>query len=124
IYVDIIPTNYAVNRVMPVAARGANIVPNDISNNCSTFTKGGIAEAGQAQFLADENAKWQGEDFLCDLAQVTDNEIGTSSAEGINTVTVTGPKAGKHKYFFLYVDHNIQPNYNIFTNAIRSFKAK
>jgi hypothetical protein len=124
IYIDIIPKNYAVNRMVPLSAHGNTFSVGDISTNCSTFTKGGIAAPGQAQFLHDENAKWMGVDFICDLAQVTDNEVGSSSAEGINTVSVSGPSKGKHSYFFVYTDHNIQPNNNILYSALRSFKAK
>lgn len=124
IYVDTIPKDYPVNRIVPLTARGNSFSVGDISANCSTFTKGGLQAAGQAQFLQPEQAKWQGVDFICDLPQVTDNEVGTSSTEGINTVSATGPNKGKHTYFFVYVDHNIQRNDSILYNALRSFKAK
>lgn len=124
IYIDIIPKTYAVNRMLPLSARGNGFSVGDISNNCSTFTKSGTTPTGQTKPVKAEGAKWQGVDFICDLGQVTDNEIGTSSADGINTIVVTGPSKGKHSYFFVYTDHNIQPNYNILYNALRSFKAK
>lgn len=124
IYVDIIPKTYAINRMLPLTPRGNTFAVGDISNNCSTFTKGGTPDAGDAQFVSADNAKWQGVDFICDLAQVTDNEVGTSSLEGINTASLTGPAKGKHSYFFVYTDHNIQANNSILYNALRSFKAK
>lgn len=124
IYIDIIPKNYPLNRMVPLTSRGNGFSVGELSANCSTFTKGGLQAAGQAQFLQPEQAKWQGVDFICDLPQVTDNEAGTSSAEGINTVSATGSAKGKHNYFFVYVDHNIQRNDSIFYNALRSFKAK
>ena len=124
IYVDNIPKEYAVNRMVPVSASGSGLSIKEVSNNCSTFTKGGIAQAGQAQFLENESARYEGVDFICNLARIVDNEVGTSSPDGINTVVVAGPTKGKHSYFFVYVDHNIQPDYNIFYNALRSFEAK
>lgn len=124
IYIDTIPKSYPVNRMLPLTSRGSTFSVGDISSNCATFTKGGTTEAGRAQFLSAENAKWQGVDFICDLAQVTDNEVGTSSVEGINTVSATGPTKGKHSYFFVYTDHNIHPDNTILYNALRSFKAK
>lgn len=124
IYVDTIPKDYAVNRMVVLTSRGNSFSVGDISPNCSTFTKGGVQAAGQAQFLQPEQAKYQAVDFICDLPQVTDNETGTSSAEAINTASATGSSKGKHSYFFVYVDHNIQRNDSIFYNALRSFKAK
>ena len=58
------------------------------------------------------------------LSKGFDKFIGTSSKEGINIVTVVGPKAGKHSYFFIYTDHNAHPNYEIFIDIVASFKAR
>lgn len=124
IYIDDIPADYAVNRMLPLSARGNELIVGEVSDLCSSFTKGGVAAAGQAELLTDKNAKYQGVDFLCELSKITDNQVGTSSAEGINKINITGPNKGKHSYFFLYIDRNIQPNYSIIYNALRSFKAK
>lgn len=124
LYIDIIPTSLAVNRLMPVLAQGNMIVPGDISENCATFTQGGTLNVHDAAKLKETPAKWNKVDFICDLPRVNDSRVGTGSAEGKNTVTVTGPTKGTHKYFFLYTDHNIQPNHEILTNALRGFTAK
>jgi hypothetical protein len=50
--------------------------------------------------------------------------VGTSSPQEINTVTVTGPSTGTHKYFFVYTDNSAEPDYTIFTDALQSFKAR
>jgi hypothetical protein len=121
IYVDVIPKAKAVTRMLPLSAQGNGLVVGEASNNCSTFTKHGDGTGRQDQ---DEPAKWQGLNFICDLGRSIDNEIGTGSTEGVNTISIAGPAKGKHSYFFVYTDHNIQPNTNIFYDALKSFKAK
>jgi hypothetical protein len=124
LYIDTIPTTKAVNRLVPVMAQNNTLSVGDTSDNCSTFTGGGSLNAQQAVNLKPAPAKWQKVDFICDLPRPIDNEVGTGSTDGINTVKVTGPSKGTHQYFFLFTDHNIQPNYSIFLDALRSFKAK
>lgn len=124
VYVDIIPTTKSVNRLLPVSPDASKgLTTGDVSPSCHTFTQGGSQLAAQAQQLADAPAKYQNIDFICNRARITANEVGTSSTEGVNTVTIKG-SAGSHKYFFLFTDNNIQPNFTIFTDALRSFKAK
>lgn len=124
LYIDIIPTTLPVNRLLPVMAQNNTLSVGDLSENCATFTKGGTLNAHDAALLKETPAKWNKVDFICDLPRVNDNEVGTGSTEGINTVTLTGPAKGTHKYFFFYTEHNIQSNYDILFNALRSFKAK
>ncbi len=123
LFVDKIPTTQAINRLVPVTTSGSKLNHGDVSDNCESFTKGGTANVSQAVKQPETLAKYQAIDFMCDLPQPTQNKVGTGSAEGINTVTVKG-SMGAHKYFFLYTDHNIQPDYSIFYNIIKSFEAK
>jgi hypothetical protein len=124
LYIDLIPTDFAVNKLLPVSVVGNGLNYGDISDNCATFTKNGTLNAGQAATLRDQAAKWQQVDFICDLDQVVQNKIGTGSTGSINSVTVTGPSKGAHKYFFVYTDHNIQPDNAPLYGAIKTFKAK
>lgn len=124
LYIDTIPTTKSLNQIVPVSAQDNTLMVGDLSGNCATFTIGGTLNATEAQKLKETPAKWQKVDFICDLPRVIDNEIGTGSTEGINTVSLVGPTKGKHKYFFLYTDHNIQPNPTIFTDVLHTFKAK
>lgn len=124
IYIDTIPATFAVNRLLPVSAQGNTIALGEISENCATFTPGGTLNVYDAAKLKETPAKWNKVDFICDLPRVNDNEVGTGSPEGINTITLTGPSLATHKYFFVFTDHNNQANYEIFYNALRSFKAK
>lgn len=124
LYIDTIPTTLPVNRLLPLSAQGNSLSLGEISENCATFTQGGTLNVNDAAKLKETPAKWNKVDFICDLPRVNDNEVGTGSTEGINTITLTGPSLMTHKYFFMFTDHNIQSNYEIFFNALRSFKAK
>jgi hypothetical protein len=124
VYIDTIPATKSLNRLLPVSAQGDMLNPGDMSDNCITFTGGGSLDAAKASQTKESPAKWAGVDFICNLPSVVENQVGTGSVEGRNQVTVKGPSQGAHKYFFLFTDHNIQPNYSILTDAIESFRAK
>ncbi len=124
LYIDTIPANKPINRLMPVKAEGNGLMVGDVSEKCETFTVGGTQNAQDAQKLKPAPAKLRDVNFICNLPGIVDNEIGSGSPEGINVVSVTGETSGTHKYFFLYTDRNIQPNYGIFVNVLESFKAK
>lgn len=119
IYIDNIPANFAVNRMLPLTANGAGVqATGGVSNNCSTFT---LANTTNPQ-TGIAPSKWDGIDFLCDMANYVRDVVGTSSAEGVNVLSVTGP-SGTHKYFFVYTDHSGEPSYDTFTAALQSFQA-
>lgn len=115
IYIDKIPTTMAINRLLPISAVGPSLNYGTLSDNCSNFSSGNFNQAVPA--------KWQGINFLCNLPDKVDNQIGTGSVNGINTVSVTGPKEGTHQYFFLYTDRTGEPDYSIFYAVINSFRA-
>ena len=124
IYIDTIPTTMAVNRELPITVEGNQLSFGQLSDNCANFTPGGTLDTAKAATLKPTTAVWQGISFICDLPDVVNNKVGTGSTAGINTVTIKGQTSGTHSYFFLYTDHNIQPDYSIFFNAIQSFRAK
>lgn len=123
VYIDKIPAQKSINRLLPVSSQKDRLLLGDISDNCITFTEGGSFDASKAAQNKDKQARWSGVDFICNLPSILENQVGTGSSEGINQVTLTGTK-GPHKYFFLYVDHDIQPDYSIFTDALSSFQAR
>lgn len=124
VYVDTIPPSIPINKLLPVTVRENKLLPGELSRACETYTKGGTPSAKEATKLPVTAARWAGVDFLCNLPNINENQIGTGSPEGINVVSVTGPEKGAHKYFFLFTDHSIQPNYALFNEAISSFRAK
>lgn len=123
IYVDVIP-RLPVNKVLPLRSVGDKVDYEEMSENCAGFTQGGSFDAATANKSKPTPAKWMGLDFICDLPKVFDNVIGTTSKDGINTVIVTGANKGAHKYFFVYTDRNIRPDYSIFYNLLSTFQAK
>ncbi len=125
LYIDKVPeSRRAINKLLPVKASGNKLLYGDISENCASFTGGGTFNTGQAVSKPETTAKWQGIDFICNLPRVVDNETGTGSADGLNAVYVTGPTGGRHRYFFVYTDRNIQPKNGVLLDAIDSFRAK
>jgi hypothetical protein len=122
LYIDKIPANIAVNKILPVTVTGTQLLPGDMSDNCITFTSGGTMnpDAGKGH---DKPAKWMGVDFICEMGTTIDNQIGVGSTAGVNQISVKGSKE-THKYFFVYADRNIRPDSSILKDALSSFKAK
>ena len=118
VYVDNIPINLAVNRLLPLAAENDHLVPGTVSDNCTNFTGSGKVPQD------DVVAKWSGVNFICDMHNYERDVVGTGSAQAVNSVTLSGKTAGSHKFFFTYTDNNPQPDYNIFTDALSSFAVK
>lgn len=118
VYVDTIPTALGVNRVLPVQGEGNRITPTTVSDNCANFTGNKVPGSTSTP------AKWDGLNFLCDLGNYERDVVGTSSSSGVNTVKLTGPTTGMHQIFFTYTDNGSTPNFNIFTEAVRSFRLK
>lgn len=117
VYVDAIPTNLAVNRVLPLTGNGATLsLPTNVSDNCTTFT--GATGPTQLSVMA----KWQGISFLCDTGNYERDVVGTSSLDGINTVTLRTATNGTHHFFFTYTDNSPSPDYSIFTAILKSFR--
>lgn len=122
VYQDVIPENFAVNRVLIVAGNNDRLsLDGAVSDNCLTFTKDGSNTAYQVG----APAKWQGISFLCDQDNRQRDVVGTSSTDGINTVILTSQNNGtKHKFFFTYTDYAINPDYSVFYNTLNSLRMK
>jgi hypothetical protein len=120
IYVDDIPKDMAVNRLLPVQADGNSVtIVNTVSDNCAGFTSPISTTAATGSALA----RWSGVEFICDMANKTRDVTGTSSSTGVNSVTLKGGQ-GTHRYFFVYTDNSGQSDYSIFTRALASFRSK
>jgi hypothetical protein len=119
VYIDANLANFAVNRALHVQASGPSInVIGSTSDNCTSFTGVTSSQTGKSP------AKWESIDFLCDSGNYERDVVGIVSADGLNNVNLAGPTKGIHKYFFTFTDNSNQPDYNIFTEALKSFKAK
>ncbi len=118
IFIDNIPSNLAVNRVVTVSPKDAGMDHENVSDNCATFTPATNTTTGVA------GGKWQGTDFLCDEGNYQRDVVGTASSQGINVVTLTGPTVGSHKIFMAYTNNNINPDFTALYGVLESFKLK
>lgn len=121
IYINDIPTDMAVNRLLPLKPNGKQVVISDsVSDNCVNFTDAEQADRRTATI----KAKWSGVDFVCDTGNYLRNVVGTGSAGTINSISLTGPHAGTHRFFFVYTDHGAEADYEVFTDILESFKVR
>lgn len=120
VYVDVYPQDYQLTRLMPITVTDGKIDPGLVSNDCKTFD--GAPKQGSQASKQPWTAIWEGISFNCNMTNVQ-NHIGTATAKDGYGVPIAGDKSGTHKYFFVYIDHNIRPDYSIFSNALESFVA-
>lgn len=120
VYVDNIPVDMAVNRLLPLEVQGDHLMPGTVSDNCTTFTGDGAGDAPSKNVTA----KWAGVNFICDMENYERDVVGTGSTRAINSVEFTGQQTGTHTLFFTYTDNTAQPDYTIFSDALSSFKLK
>ncbi|MCU0667147.1 MAG: hypothetical protein MUF85_00820 [Patescibacteria group bacterium] len=121
VFVDVIPEDYALNKVMPITVMGNRLKAGEISDDCNTFS--GAPKPGSSQSSSVTwKAEWEGISFICNVSSQL-NQIGSGVVNGNNIITVTGPIRGTHKYMLIYTDHNVRPDQSIFTDAVNSFEA-
>jgi hypothetical protein len=123
VYVDVFPADFAINKLLPVEVVNNRINPGDISDDCTTFTGSPSPGSGGRALNQTWSAKWQGVKFICSMTQ-PDNYVGTASVEEGYGITLLSKQGVKHKYFFVYIDHNVRPDYQIFMEALKSFETK
>lgn len=128
VYVDTIPPDYPVTYVLPLSSDGDSLIPQGMSDHCSQFTPGARKPSNDGGYSPPSAEKiptqWEGVGFFCDGAHPLWQRVGTSSKEGVNMVSVTGPTKGTHKYFFVFDDSFYNPDYTLFTTVLDSFRAK
>jgi hypothetical protein len=120
VFVDKLPANFAVNRVVPVTAAGDRLgVIDDVSDNCFNFTN-----HDQPSPTDTAPAKWQNVSFICDTGNRYRNVVGTASSGGINMIKLAGPSTGAHRLFVTYTDASASPDFGIFDTMLRSLRVK
>ena len=124
IYLDGQPPEPAFNRLLPVITEENRVVvASSVSENCTAFT--GTQGANKPTTGPSvQTAKWQGISFSCDMANYSRNVVGAGVLETGTDITLTGPATGKSTFVFRYIDHNINPDYQIFERALESFVVK
>jgi hypothetical protein len=121
VYVDVFPSDYAVTRLLPLTVSDNRLIPGNLSDDCNTFTGAPIANSSQSVSV-NWAAKWQNINFTCDMSN--QQTVGTASLDEGYGVTIVSQKGVAHKYFFVYIDHNIHPDYSLISNAVKSFQAQ
>lgn len=128
VYVDTIPSDQAVNYLLPITIQEGTMAMGQVSDNCVNFTKGAIPEDQRPTTVSISQStipsRWELVDFLCDNASVSHQVVGASTSAGINTVILSGPTQGQHKYFFMFDDNNISPDFGMFERILGSFTPK
>lgn len=120
VYVDVLPADLPLNRLLPVTVVSGKLSPGVLSDECTAFTDApAVGANGQKASYAP--AKWQDVNFTCNFI-TSQNLTGTASAEEGYGVSMTGQKSGTHKYFFTYKDFNVRPDYQFLSEALKSFQ--
>lgn len=120
LYLDAIPQDFAVNRVLAVEGAENRIVTlGSVSDNCVNFSGQGRQTAGTGK----SPARWEGVRFTCDTGNYVRNVVGISSAATPSAVKLTGV-SGTHQLFITYTDSDATPNHAIFTAAVESLRVK
>ena len=119
VYVDGIPSDLAINHLLPVEADGDRMsVIDTTSDNCVNFTD----KATSSNRAGTAPAKWSGVSFLCDTGNYERDVVAIGSTEGLNTITLTGPVKGKHRILLVYTDNSPNPDYTLFALIVKSFR--
>lgn len=117
VYMNLIPENIAVNRILPIVAQNNRISVGDMSGDCKNF-KDASGVSSDQKWLT----QWQDVPFYCALAGPT-NQVGTGTKQIGYPTVVNGDKSGTNNYFFVYTDQTAKPDYRILKNAVASFVA-
>lgn len=118
VYVDNLPKNYAVNRVLVVESADDHVnITSQVSDNCTSFTK------SPAHLQAPGvPATWEGARFLCDTANYSRNVVGVMAEASRNLFRATGERTGQHQFFFVFTDRSVSPSYTALYKALQSFQ--
>lgn len=126
VYENTIPADQAVNYLLPVTVENNAMVFGTVSGNCVDFTEGATPQSQRPTDIPLDKAalpsRWGSVDFLCDNGYVANQVVGAASSEAINTITLSGSKSGKRKFFFMYQDNNITPDFGQFQTILSTFK--
>ena len=119
IYIDNLPASLAVNRLLPVQINNDRLEAiGPVSDNCTDFT----TPTAQSPTTGTLAAKWDGVDFICDVANYERDVVATGAAGGVNTIVMTGPITGSHHVLLTYTDNSSGADYSIFISIVKSFQ--
>ncbi len=116
VYINKVPTNLAVNALLPVQVNGNQLeATGSVSENCTDFT----TPTPQSAVTGTVTAKWDGVNFICDTANYERDVVAIGSAQG--AITLDGPNTGQHAILLVYTDNSGSADYTIFESIVESF---
>jgi len=119
IYIDNLPTNLAVNRLLPIQINNDQLEAiGPVSDNCTDFT----TPTAQSSTTGTVAAKWDGVNFICDVANYERDVVAIGATVEVNTIVMTGPITGSHHVLLTYTDNSSDADYSIFTSIVESFE--
>jgi hypothetical protein len=123
VYIDVFPLDFPINRLMPITIVNNKIIPDTVSDECSTFTGAPISGSNKQLAAQTWSARYKNINFTCDMANLR-NYVGTASITQGYATTLVNKDGSTHKYFFVYIDHNIHPEFSIFSDTLKSFETQ
>lgn len=115
VYIDSVPTDSAITRVLPIEIDGSKIIPLSVSPRCETLQR-------DKNNKRDVVLSWAGVRFLCD-PDLNADVVGTAHAEFGSSTPIKG-QATSHKYFFVYRDLESVSQPEVLSRLLRGFEAK
>lgn len=119
VYVNSLPDNLLLTRVLPVEAEDDHLVIGEISSHCRDYLRGRIQPANNSPIEGSvESVR-----IKCQI-DGTSNTVGTGKKNGSYQISLTGKSGQSNKYYLLYHDLQFTPQLGDFANIARSFHVK
>lgn len=112
VYVNTLPKDPLVTRVLPVEPQGNGFSPRDVSQHCKDYLKDRIYNNSPIEGVVESVS------IRCQV-DGTSNTVGTGQVNG-NYQT----RLGNNDFYLLYHDLEFTPRFSVFTNIVQSFEAK
>ena len=115
IYVNFVPSEFAVTYVLPIEVEANRLIPLTISPHCKSLVP-------DKKSPRDQTTEWAGVRFLCDPDSTAYVVATSHNQSGYSTVVKNGENA--NRFFFVYRDLEPEPRLETFANLLRNFEAK
>lgn len=116
VYVNTLPSNLMVTRILPVEADGDRLKIGEISEHCRQYLPRAPTDNNPI------NVNILSVTFRCQV-DGTSNIAGSGQVNGSYQTELKSDSGGGRKYFLLYNDLEFTPNFNNFINIAKSFRA-
>lgn len=118
VYVDTLPKDRLLTRILPVEGGGDHFVAGEVSGHCKDYLKGTIKPTNNNPVPASIESV----SFTCQVDS-TSNTVGIGQKGGSYGAVLTGESGKSSRYYLLYHDLRFTAQYSDFVNIVRSFHA-